>query len=242
MDCKPRPCVTSKTRWAGILLGSAALLTSSLPLPAGAQDTRVVRDAGIRMMGASLFVPGIAAYCDESVASNKPLLKAAGDWNVRNKRLMEQTVAALHLSGALSREEKDLLDRVAYKLVKETVERESNRMQFCTNVTNVVDSGALDLDQRKDLAGARAMIRATPGHYTEHPYQVGDCLAMLMGDPEDQESKELAVTVRINKIGGKDYFVNMWNKVRNRWEYEEKTILIQSTFFRYQRQACPQSD
>lgn len=115
-------------------------------------------------MGASVFVPGIAAYCNEHVAANKPLLEAAKDWNVRNKRFMEQVISALRLNGDLSNDQKDRLDRAGYKLAKETINGEPDPILFCTNVTNVVKSGALDLDRREDLAEARTMIRAAPSN------------------------------------------------------------------------------
>lgn len=148
----------NQTRWNVILLVSAALITSSLPLHAVAQDPMTVREAAVEMMGASVFVPGIAAYCNEHVASNKPLLEAAREWNVRNKGFMEQTISTLRLNGYLSKDQKDRLDRTGYKLVKETIDGEPDPILFCTNVTNVVKSGALDLERREDLAKARSTI------------------------------------------------------------------------------------
>lgn len=159
---RPSICVRSETRWNIIFLVFAALLASILPLQAFAQDTKTVRGAGMQMMGAALFVPGIAAYCDKNVGSNKPLLEAASNWNGRNKRLMEQSTNALRLSGDLSREEKDILARIGYKLVKEAIEGERDPIVFCANLTNVVKSGALDLHRRDDLAEARAIIRTVP--------------------------------------------------------------------------------
>lgn len=148
----------NQTRWNVILLVSAALLTSSLPLHAVAQEKMTVRDAALQMIGASVFVPGIAAYCNERVASNKPLLEAAGEWNLKNKEFMEQAMSALRLNGDLSKDQKDSLDRAGYKLVKEFIDGEPDPILFCTNVTNVVKSGALDLDRREDLAKARSTI------------------------------------------------------------------------------------
>ena len=154
----------NQTRWNVILLVSTTLLTSSLSLHAVAQETMTVRDAAARMMGASAFVPGVAAYCNERVVSNKPLLEAARDWNVRNKRFMDQTISVLRVYGDISSEQKDRLNRAGYKLGKDVVEREPDPKQFCSDLTYVVKSGALDLDRREDLAEARTMIRAAPSN------------------------------------------------------------------------------
>jgi hypothetical protein len=144
----------------GVRLASFFFL--SIPISVHSLDIQTVRDAAMQMMGASLFVPGLAAYCDKFVAPNAQLLDAAGKWTTRNTPLMKMIVKAVKRSGDTSAEEKSILDRFAFKLTKETVEAQPDPKEFCANLTGPVNDGTLDLDRREDLAGARKVIWDLP--------------------------------------------------------------------------------
>lgn len=123
-----------------------------------AQGTDVIRDSAMRMLGASLLVPGIAAYCEEHVERNPGLLEAAKKWNGRNAAIMHQTVKAIKLTGGVSKEEKVLLDSLAFKLTKQFVDSDGNQKQVCRNFLFSIENGSLDLDRREDLADASKLI------------------------------------------------------------------------------------
>lgn len=137
-------------------------LIANLAITTFAADTLTVREASMQMMGAGLVVPGLAAYCNEFVALNPKLLDAARKWNARNTLLMEKTVKTVKLSGDMSVEEKDMLDRLAFKAVKLLVEAAPDQKQFCTDLISAVSNGTFDLERREDLAEARGVILSLP--------------------------------------------------------------------------------
>ncbi len=133
-----------------------AVVLTGLSSSLYAQGADVIRDGAMRMLGASLLVPGIAAYCEEYVEKN--LLEAVKKWNGRNAAIMHQTVKALTLTGGVSKEEKALLDSLAFKLTKQFVDSDRNQKQVCRNVLFSIENGSLDLDRREDLADASKLI------------------------------------------------------------------------------------
>lgn len=127
-----------------------------------AQDMGVIRDSAMRMLGASLLVTGVAAYCDQSIEKNPLILNAAKQWNRRNALIMDGTVRALKHTGGVSNEEKTLLDHLAFKMTKQFVDGEGNQKQLCRTAVTSIENGSLDLDKRLDLAEAYRLISSLP--------------------------------------------------------------------------------
>ncbi|MEO6306864.1 MAG: hypothetical protein ABIO96_12595 [Nitrospiraceae bacterium] len=88
-----------------------------------------------QIMGNSLAAPGVAAYCQKQVEANRSLLDAAQQWNRRNALIMKIALEALKPSGGISNDEKDLLDRSAFKWTKELVENKNDRKEFCRKLS-----------------------------------------------------------------------------------------------------------
>lgn len=135
-----------------------AVVLTGLSSSLYAQGADVIRDNAMRMLGASLLGPGIAAYCEEYVEKNPGLLEAAKKWSGRNAAIMHQTVKAITFTGGVSKEEKALLDSLALKLTKQFVDSDRNQKQVCRNVLFSIENGSLDLDRREDLADASKLI------------------------------------------------------------------------------------
>jgi hypothetical protein len=114
----------------------------------------------MRLLGASLLVPGVAAYCDQNVEKNPSLLQAALQWNKRNNGIMDRTVKALQRTGGISSKEKALADSLAFAMTKEFVNSEGNPEQLCRGAISNIENGSLDLDRRSDLSEAYRIISA----------------------------------------------------------------------------------
>jgi hypothetical protein len=111
------------------------------------------KDYAITLMGPSVFVPGIAAYCDKNVERNQALIEAATNWNRRNAEFHRVIIQVLEEYGGLSKAEREAVDSMAYAMVRNEVEGATDKAAFCANIVDIVNSGQLDLDQMVDTKG-----------------------------------------------------------------------------------------
>jgi hypothetical protein len=104
------------------------------------------------LMGAGAWVPGIAAYCNKYVEPNRQLLEAAAAWNKRHESELEQTIRAIKWAGGLNQEEKGLIGRMAFSLLKKEVEAQEDKPGYCQQVAQSIEDGSFDLKNREDTA------------------------------------------------------------------------------------------
>ena len=71
---------------------------------------------------------------------------------------MKATVEILKLSGGLSNDEKDVLDRSAFKWTKELVENNNDRKEFCRNAVTNINNGSLDINKMEGLTEAYKLV------------------------------------------------------------------------------------
>lgn len=133
---------------------------AAAPVRSEGVDARMrdVRVAALKLMGASLAVPGIAAYCQKLVEPNPQLIQAASNWNGRNHTLMLRILDAIRLTGGLSSIEKEAYDKEAYAGLIKGMEEERDKESFCREVPDIIASGQMDLDRRADLKGPLHLV------------------------------------------------------------------------------------
>lgn len=119
-----------------------------------------VRNDAMLLMGGSVMVPGVAAYCHEYVRPNARLVAAAVAWNSRNRVAMEAVVRAIEWAGGLSPAEKAKFDRIAFGYLKGTFDNDSNKPGLCTTFEVLITAGELDLASKADTAPALARLVA----------------------------------------------------------------------------------
>lgn len=142
----------------------AAVATALLATRAPAQDLettkREIRIDAIRLMGASLKIPGVAAYCEKYVESNPRLVEAAKAWNERHHELFLKILRTIEWSGGMSTAERELYDRFAYKLLKSEFDEEPDKAAYCRETLAAIESGDMDLDKSPVTADAARRIMA----------------------------------------------------------------------------------
>jgi hypothetical protein len=136
----------------GTAIAMVALVPSTLWTAAREQHRESVYNDAMLLMGAGAWVPGIAAYCNKYVEPNEQLLAAAVAWNKRHEAELKQTVRAIEWAGGLTQEEKNLIDGMAFSLLKKKVETQSDKAECCQFVAQSLASGTLDLANREDTA------------------------------------------------------------------------------------------
>ncbi len=122
------------------------------------QDREAVRDDAMLLMGAGAGVSGVAAYCNKYVEPNQQLLSAAKAWNRRHKAQLQQLIRAIKWAGGLSKDEKDMIDRMAFAMLKKEVEAQPDKAGYCREMEQAIDQGILDLSRREDTAPALRRI------------------------------------------------------------------------------------
>lgn len=122
------------------------------------QNREAVRDDAMLLMGAGAGVSGVAAYCNKYVEPNQQLLSAAKAWNRRHKEQLQQVIRAIKWAGGLSKDEKDMINRMAFAMLKKEVEAQPDKAGYCREMEQALDQGILDLSRREDTAPALRRI------------------------------------------------------------------------------------
>ena len=143
--------------WAtGVMV--VIMVVSAITASVKDQDREAVRDDAMLLMGAGAWVPGVAAYCNKYVEPNQQLLSAAKAWNRRHKAQLQQVIRAIKWAGGLSKDEKDMIDRMAFAMLKKEVEAQPDKAGYCREMEQALDQGILDLSRREDTAPALRRI------------------------------------------------------------------------------------
>jgi hypothetical protein len=125
--------------------GLAGLVLLMVASPLCADDKQSLRDDAMRLMGAGVLVPGVAVYCNKFVEPNERLLTAAAHWSKRHEPLLRQIVRVFEWSGGMSAEDRDKLDRFAFKLVRQTVDGQEDKPGYCRHMASEIEAGNMDL-------------------------------------------------------------------------------------------------
>lgn len=119
------------------LIGDFATKSSSSP------EIKALSD---RML-ASLVPIGAAAICLKEQGENAGLMDAAIKYNSRNEVAMQELVSEIEAAGGMSPDEKDLIDREAYRAAHDLLNRGSGAEQGCSNLAVRISSGEFDIDK-----------------------------------------------------------------------------------------------
>lgn len=137
------------------------ILVLSLPLilfcqlGASAQSDKTRLQDLAYLMGQSLVVPGIAEYCDQFVAKNPELVRAGIRWNERHAKVLEAIEREFK---RLSSDEKRKLNIPPYKELLKEIESRSDKIGYCKEIVQTINSGDLDFEKRADPAAALSRL------------------------------------------------------------------------------------
>lgn len=147
------------------LCGLAAVIVATVAttsVSAENKDKSAIRMDAFRLMGASLKVPGVAAYCEKNVGSNPRLMAAARAWNDRHHALLTKTVRAVEWSGGMSTAERAYLDRFAYKLLEAEFDSAPDKSALCNDILTAIEAGDMELAKSPVTAEAARHIMTVP--------------------------------------------------------------------------------
>ncbi|MDH5652877.1 MAG: hypothetical protein OEZ39_13555 [Gammaproteobacteria bacterium] len=105
--------------------------------------TQVLRDKMLK----SVIPIGAAALCMKKHGEIPGLENAMIKYNKRNESKMKRLISDIEALGGLSKSEKDLLDRMAYRKAEEFIGLDSR--QRCLVLPNRFNSGEFDIDSSK---------------------------------------------------------------------------------------------
>lgn len=133
-------------------------LFSGPSVRAESDNTSRLREDAIVLMGASLVVPGVAAYCEKFIGPNADRMAAAASWNKRHDADMRLVIRVIEETGGMTKSLRERFDKTAFRMVKWMVEADNNAI--CTDLEEVVSAGVLDLAKREDTAPALRRLKA----------------------------------------------------------------------------------
>ncbi|PZR93474.1 MAG: hypothetical protein DI537_10150 [Stutzerimonas stutzeri] len=131
-------------------------VAACLAQPAVAEDL-TPRDAAFRIMGASLNVPGSAAYCRSKGWLQDADLEPAVAWNKKHEAAMQKVIKVIEATGGVSKADRQALDRLAFKVIREQIE-DGDPMENCRNFVDALRSGGLDLEAVPQFREALAAL------------------------------------------------------------------------------------
>jgi hypothetical protein len=139
--------------------GITGLLVILLASPLRAEDMQSLREDAMFLMGAGLFVPGSALYCNERVQPNERLVAAAADWNKRHDAVLRKVVQVVEWSGGMSAEDRGKLDRMAMRMLQQSFDEQPDKVAYCNRILADLEAGAMDLETG-EMAGPTQRIMA----------------------------------------------------------------------------------
>ncbi|OKH87409.1 hypothetical protein [Thalassospira sp. TSL5-1] len=122
-------------------------------------DQVEIRNDAMQLMGASVWVPGIAAYCTKYVEASPEMIEEAASWSRRHDRDLRKIIAVIKATGGLSKDEKIQIDQMAMQALKAKVNSQQDKKGYCKQVEMNLQQGLFDLDNRADIASALKRIR-----------------------------------------------------------------------------------
>jgi hypothetical protein len=99
----------------------------------------------------------ILAYCYSEVERDPGFQETGRQWNARNAALYAN-VEKLSEAMAIPPEVRQRADEASLAAIRDTVARQGDKPGYCHTIARVIDSGAYDIDQRKDLQDALKRI------------------------------------------------------------------------------------
>ncbi len=138
------------------LLPAVSLTLALAVAPAAAQSTATPEDF-LRVLTAAPWPLQILAYCYREVAQDPALQETGRQWNARNGALLAN-IETLAKSADIPPDIRLKADDASLAAIAATVARQFDKRAYCSTIAGVVDGGAYDIDQRKDLEPALKRI------------------------------------------------------------------------------------
>jgi hypothetical protein len=119
------------------------------------------RDAALRVMGASVSVPGSVAYCRSKGWLRDVDLEPVVGWNKKHEGTMRKAIKVIEATGGMSASDREALDKVAFRVVKAQIE-DGDPKENCRALISGLRANALDLAVVPELKDALAILDRTP--------------------------------------------------------------------------------
>lgn len=110
----------------------------------GLSTSSEVKEPRDRML-ASLIPMGAAAICLKEYGDSVELRSAVADYSHRNQVGMQKLINEIEVAGGMSRAEKDLLDREAYREVYRFVGEGTTAKRTCFDLVDRLNSAEFDI-------------------------------------------------------------------------------------------------
>ena len=145
----------ASSRTLRCLMAAAAILTAG-SAGARAQSPASPEDF-LRVLAQAPWPLEILAYCYSTVERDPALQETGRQWRGRNGALLANIEKRAD-TAAIPPEVRQRADEASLAAIRDTLARQGDRPGYCRTIARVVDSGAYDIDQRKDLQAALKRI------------------------------------------------------------------------------------
>lgn len=139
---------------------TAFTLSACVSYAAAAQELKP-RDAALRVMGASINIPGSAAYCRSKGWLQDAELEPVVGWNKKHEGTMRKAIKVIEATGGMSASDREALDKIALRVVKAQIE-DGDPKENCRALISGLRANALDLAAVPELKDALAVLERTP--------------------------------------------------------------------------------
>jgi hypothetical protein len=115
------------------------------------------RDAALRVMGFSIFVPGAAAYCMKKHGFPESAFTIVGQWNKKHEPVMRKVISIIEETGGMSKDVRVALDKFAYRMVVAQIDAD-DAAGNCSALSEALKTDDLDISKSPDLHDALNIV------------------------------------------------------------------------------------
>jgi hypothetical protein len=108
-------------------------------------------------MSASVYVPGVAAYCETKIIKNTGIVAAAKHWNDRHSKILKEFAEILNKE-SLSTTQRQQIEGLAYKVITTDLENEPDKVKACRTLVEMISDGTYDFDNMPKVKAALSRL------------------------------------------------------------------------------------
>jgi hypothetical protein len=144
-----------------LVLAALALVGMVAPGPVVADTSDPLVHDAVRLLASGLYVRNVTAYCTQQAGLDPALLASAARWAERNRAITDKAAEVAQSQGGLGPRAQAMMGRFADETIRDDLARRPSVRAFCEALPARLDSGAIDLDRRPELAPAVRRVMGT---------------------------------------------------------------------------------
>jgi hypothetical protein len=109
------------------------------------------------LMSASVYVPGVAAYCETKIIKNTGIVAAAKHWNDRHSEILKQFAEVLNKQN-FSKSQRQQLEVLAYNVIAADLENEPDKVKACQTLVEMISDRTYDFDNMPNVKAALSRL------------------------------------------------------------------------------------